>query len=175
MMYVDSDNPAIINDLETKIGQEWIVDDNNHIRIYDFQDPFPNIVTQGEDLMIDGMMCKSYLYNNTDVCLVESVGFVGSYNVCGGDLVSPFAWGTERLLSHVVDNDGHIIFKGPHYEATSDVNNDGSTDGADLNILINLVLGKDNDDWHLIRGNVDGEDLIDGADINEVINFILKK
>ncbi len=56
-----------------------------------------------------------------------------------------------------------------------DVNGDGSLDGSDLNILINIVLGKDSADNYDGRANVDGQGGVDGSDINTEINLLLNK
>ena len=58
--------------------------------------------------------------------------------------------------------------------ATGDINADGSVDGTDLNILINIILGKDNNDYDG-RGNVDGVGGVDGNDLNALINILLGK
>lgn len=54
---------------------------------------------------------------------------------------------------------------------------DGSCDinGTDLNILINIILGKDNADNYGGRANIDGEGGVDGTDLNRLINFIIGK
>ncbi len=53
-----------------------------------------------------------------------------------------------------------------------DVNGDGAIDGNDLNMLINIILGKEtaND-----AANVDGEGDVDGNDLNALINILLGK
>lgn len=56
-----------------------------------------------------------------------------------------------------------------------DVNGDGKVDGSDLNILINVVLGKDNADGYDGRANIDGTGAVDGSDINTLINILLNK
>ncbi len=56
-----------------------------------------------------------------------------------------------------------------------DVNNDGEVNGADLNILINIILGKDSADNYDGRANVHEDDEINGSDINDEINILLGK
>ena len=53
-----------------------------------------------------------------------------------------------------------------------DVNGDGTVDGNDLNMLINIVLGKEEP---TPGADVDGEDGINGSDINTLINILLGK
>ena len=55
-----------------------------------------------------------------------------------------------------------------------DVDGSGEVDGNDLNMLINILLGKDNDD-HGGRENVDGQGGVDGNDLNALINILLGK
>ena len=54
-----------------------------------------------------------------------------------------------------------------------DVNGDGSVDGTDLNILINIILGLDDSYNYNGRANVDGMRNIDGNDLNELITILL--
>ncbi len=61
----------------------------------------------------------------------------------------------------------------PTYK-TGDVNGDGNVNGDDLNTLINILLGKDTNDYNG-RDNVDGEGGVDGNDLNMLINILLGK
>ena len=56
-----------------------------------------------------------------------------------------------------------------------DVDGSGEVNGNDLNILINILLGKDNAANYDGRANVDGVGGVDGADINALINILLGK
>ncbi|MBQ9216785.1 MAG: M6 family metalloprotease domain-containing protein [Muribaculaceae bacterium] len=57
-----------------------------------------------------------------------------------------------------------------------DVNGDGSVDVGDINILINIMLGKDSADNYDGRAYVtDGDTSIDVADVNVVVNIMLGK
>ena len=58
---------------------------------------------------------------------------------------------------------------------TGDVNGDGVVDIADVNIVINIMLGKDTPDGYPGQANVDGKAAIDIADVNMVINIMLGK
>ena len=55
-----------------------------------------------------------------------------------------------------------------------DVDGNGNVDGTDLNILINILLGKDQNNYDG-RENVDGQGAIDGNDLNALINILLGK
>ena len=54
-----------------------------------------------------------------------------------------------------------------------DVNGDGEIDGNDLNMLINIILGKELSLDH--NANVNGDDDVNGSDINDLINILLGK
>ena len=56
-----------------------------------------------------------------------------------------------------------------------DIDGNGAVNGTDLNILINIILGKDNAANYDGRANVNGEGGIDGNDLNKLINIILGK
>ena len=57
-----------------------------------------------------------------------------------------------------------------------DVNNDGKVDIADVNILINIMLGKDSADNYDGRAYVtEGDQVVDIADVNAAINLMLGK
>ncbi len=56
-----------------------------------------------------------------------------------------------------------------------DVDGNGAVNGTDLNILINIILGKDNAANYGGRANVNGEGGVDGTDLNKLINIILGK
>ena len=56
-----------------------------------------------------------------------------------------------------------------------DINGDGKVDGTDLNILINIILGKDQADNYDGRANVDHQGGVDGNDLNSLINILLGK
>ena len=56
---------------------------------------------------------------------------------------------------------------------TGDVDGSGQVDGTDLNILINIILGKDQASKYDGRANVDGTGGVDGNDLNALINILL--
>ena len=75
--------------------------------------------------------------------------------------------------------DDFTIFYNNEGEATKkgDVNGDGAITGDDLNMLINILLGKLSATDASVKGNpnVDGQGGIDGNDLNALINIILGK
>ncbi len=56
-----------------------------------------------------------------------------------------------------------------------DLSGDGVVNGNDLNILFNIILGKDDAANYGGRANVDGQGGVDGNDLNKLINIILGK
>ncbi len=59
-------------------------------------------------------------------------------------------------------------------EVVGDLNADGAADGIDLNMIINIVLGKDDSNYDG-RADMDGNGSVDGDDINQMINILLGK
>lgn len=58
---------------------------------------------------------------------------------------------------------------------SGDVSGDGKVDVDDINIIVNIILGKDNADKYNGCTNVDGQGGIDVNDINVLLNIILGK
>lgn len=54
-----------------------------------------------------------------------------------------------------------------------DVNGDGEVNVADINAIVNIILGKPADEDTLLRADVNGDGEINIADINAVVNIIL--
>ena len=59
--------------------------------------------------------------------------------------------------------------------AVGDVNGDGNLDVADINCLINIMLGVDDGSSYNGRQFITGNDVVSVTDINELINILLKK
>lgn len=70
--------------------------------------------------------------------------------------------------------DGVAYFSLEEYRR-GDVDNSGLLDGIDLNILINIILGKDNADNYGGRADLDSSGSCDGNDLNQLINLLLGK
>lgn len=58
---------------------------------------------------------------------------------------------------------------------TGDVNGDGIVDVSDVNIVIDIILGKDSADNYDGRANLDDNSIVDIADVNLLIDIILGK
>ena len=67
------------------------------------------------------------------------------------------------------------LFGGQPAYKTGDVDGNGNVDGNDLNLLINILLGKDQASNYGDRANVDGNGGVDGNDLNTLINILLGK
>lgn len=55
-----------------------------------------------------------------------------------------------------------------------DVNCDGVVDVGDVNIMVNIILGKDTNDYEG-RADLNGDNIVDVGDVNELVNIILGK
>ena len=67
-----------------------------------------------------------------------------------------------------------IIPDEPEYKQ-GDVNGDGNVDVDDVNILINVILGRDDADKYGTRADVNGDSGVDVSDVNTLINLVLGK
>ena len=61
----------------------------------------------------------------------------------------------------------------PVVHVTGDVNDDGSVNASDMNILIDIILGRDTSGRYDASADVNGDGAVDVIDINEIINIIL--
>ncbi len=103
--------------------------------------------------------------------LIETIGLVSASH---GDLlgmVSDDASDGKCGLSHVIDADGTIIYKGPCYQSLAcDLTGDGQVDISDVNAAIDVMLGKSAADADITD---DGQ--VDIADVNAIIDQMLGK
>ena len=67
-----------------------------------------------------------------------------------------------------------MVKDAPAY-ARGDVNADGIVDVSDVNIAIDIVLGKDSNDKYDGRADLDGNGMVDVADVNQIIDIVLGK
>lgn len=63
----------------------------------------------------------------------------------------------------------------PQPGIVGDINNDGQVDVTDVNIAIDIVLGKDSNDNYNGRADIDGNGMVDVSDVNKVIDIVLGK
>lgn len=108
----------------------------------------------------------------------------GWYGTCDGWYVSTALNMTHRDGDELHFNSGHQMVIGvqppegwepPVHLQPGDINGDGKVDVTDVNIIINIMLGKDSADNYPGNANVDGQGGIDVSDVNMVVNIILGK
>ena len=122
---------------------------------------------------------------------IEGVGIDGFHT---GNLIQPLALsdetGTQGLI-RLADLNGNTLYKGAYYHIAYelpkyDLNHDGQIDIADVNIMINVLLGYDvptgnqgHDTAPAISPDeyydVTGDGHVDIADVNAIINKMLGK
>jgi hypothetical protein len=56
-----------------------------------------------------------------------------------------------------------------------DVNGDGKVDVSDVNIVVNIILGKDNADKYGGRADINNSGNVDVSDVNAIVNILLGK
>ena len=106
--------------------------------------------------------------------LLQSIGFVssGCGDLLGATRESLAGEGRVCGLSHVIDAEGNIIYRGPNYRFfASDIDANGQVDIADVNAVIKMMLGKSD----LPPADITGDGKVDIADVNAVINAMLGK
>ncbi len=119
--------------------------------------------------------------NSSNKSLRGTSGAVASFKVHSA---AGFSGEHELLLKNIVCADANAVrYALPdavcliNHAANlpGDVDGNGAVNGTDLNILINIILGKDNAANYSGRANVNGEGGVDGNDLNKLINIILGK
>ena len=110
---------------------------------------------------------------------------MGWYGTCDGWYASTALNMTHRDGDELHFNTGHDMIIGleppegwvrpSERLATGDINGDGTVDVTDVNIVINIMLGKANNGDYPGDANVDGQGAIDVSDVNTLINIMLGK
>ncbi len=103
-----------------------------------------------------------------------------SYIVTGLEQYGTFNYKVQAVYTDQTTSDMSNVMQVTLADGQSwlrgDVNGDGAVDALDVNIIINIVLGKDTPDNYAGRAYVtDGDTLIDVSDVNAVINIMLGK
>ena len=102
-------------------------------------------------------------------------------NVLHGEITQPVgAMLVDTFVAYVdgvpVSNEWVVINGESSDYLRGDVNNDGKVDVSDVNILVNILLGKDTADNYDGRAYVtEGDTNVDVTDVNMVINIMLGK
>lgn len=72
-------------------------------------------------------------------------------------------------------NSSSFTMRFPAEFNTGDVNGDGKVDIDDINILINILLGKDTASKYDGRADINGDKKTDIQDVNQLVNLVLSK
>ena len=97
----------------------------------------------------------------------SAAGFSGEHELVLKNIVCADANAVRYALPDAVCLINHAA------NLPGDIDGNGAVNGTDLNILINIILGKDNAANYGGRANVNGEGGVDGNDLNKLINIIL--
>ena len=145
---------------EVSIPYVWLSDNYDNLAVTVESDVFQGNLDGYERTVPEGA-----LYISAEGELVVSDGTVALAAMSGY-----FATANASTITQ-------IVIAGEEEVKTGDVNGDGDVDGNDINMLINLLLGKLASDDASVGGNpnVDGQGAIDGSDLNVLINIILGK
>ncbi len=149
-------------------------------------------VTQVTPTMMGDSQVNSYELN-LNARYVEGVGIDGPFT---GFLDNPFPRRSDVInpsvlgLIMLTDLEGNVLYQGEYATMDEwsvvrfDLNHDGRVDIADINIMINVVLGYDVPTGHqghdtappLLRPwqfDVTGDQVLDISDVNAIINVLL--
>ena len=108
----------------------------------------------------------------------------GWYGTCDGWYVSTALNMTHRDGEELYFNSSHQMLIGveppegwepPVNLQPGDINGDGKVDVSDVNIIVNIILGKESESKYPGNANVDGQGGIDVGDVNMVVNILLGK
>lgn len=108
----------------------------------------------------------------------------GWYGTCDGWYVSTALNMTHRDGEELYFNSSHQMLIGveppegwepPVNLQPGDINGDGKVDVSDVNIIVNIILGKESESKYPGNANVDGQGGIDVGDVNMVVNIVLGK
>lgn len=172
IIHVDYDSVLWLNNIVNTEGEFWMSDGytadltNDHPRMTPFHklrslsentyyDTYPIVSTKLHiDSLTDRSKPAATLYNaNTDGSLLMHKPITSIKKAANGDI-------------------SFVFMAGHNFSALpGDVNGDGVIDIADVNIVINVMLGKDDN----VAADVNGDGKVDIADVNAVINVMLGK
>ena len=151
----------------------------------------PPVIESTWMVLVDQDSVMRYHTNLGDY--VESVGMdgehAGFFDMPHGVLGADGVWLDGLIM--LTDLDGNVLYKGHYYDSVigmlkCDVNHDGLVDIADINILINVMLGYDVPTGHQGHDTIPaetaekimdmtGDGHVDITDINVLINKMLSK
>ena len=180
---------------------DWHVLDTQPV-VYDFGD-MPNfaekiyaVIESTSEVEVNGMPAKKYHLSTEGTYGFDYVEGVGVDGERSGVLFLPFVLLSTGYVSNpsglirLADLDGNTLYEGAYYNTyygnKYDVNHDGMVDIADINILINVMLGYDVPVGHQGHDTIPvetaekimdmtGDGHVDITDINVLINKMLSK
>ena len=182
-MLLDYDNWAIDEMMSKYMNWDVLSYDEttDEIIVYDFNNPKGFAFRHTMELNGDVLNVYQSLALSGDGLLIEGIGYVHDKM---GDLLCPeftFSPGIQYRttgLSHVADAEGNVIYKGPNYSVEEnpcgDLNGDGVVDVSDVNVIIDVVLGKMNME-SLKDYDLSGDGNVDVTDVNAIIDIVLGK
>ena len=148
-------------------------------------------VSEITEAQLGDMVVETYILNIGDARYVQGVGADG---LLAGFLDKPFSQRSASLrqgvlgLMMLTDLEGNILYRGSYFQTEAalpcDLNQDGLVDIADINIIINVMLGYDvpighqgHDTapplYHKWQFDVTGDRVVDISDVGAVINALL--
>ena len=179
-----------------------LFEENGETVVYDFGD-MPNfaekiyaVIESTSEVEVNGMPAKKYHLSTEGTYGFDYVEGVGVDGERSGVLFLPFVLLSTGYVSNpsglirLADLDGNTLYEGAYYNTyygiSYDVNHDGVVDIADINILINVMLGYDVPVGHQGHDtipvetaekimDVTGDGHVDITDINILINKMLGK
>lgn len=99
----------------------------------------------------------------------SAAGFSGEHQILLKNIVCSDANAARYALPDAICRINHVD------SLQGDVDGNGEVNGTDLNILINIVLGKDSAANYDGRADINGSGGVDGTDLNTLINILLGK
>lgn len=193
---VDWSNANIV-----KLAGEYYDEETEESFLYDFNDLdkfFHDWLKYFEQKYNYAYYDGQIVFETTDTCLLvdrkcyetryrrhhKIVEGIGAYGSRDCDVVYHL-WilsGQKRIFNLVSLKNAageYEYFSNYYYDmmlkAQHDVNRDGTIDVADLNIVINDVLGLEQKEHYYLFGSITEDNDFDVADVNSVINYILGK
>ena len=97
----------------------------------------------------------------------SAAGFSGEHQILLKNIVCSDANAARYALPDAICRINHVD------SLQGDVDGNGEVNGTDLNILINIVLGKDSAANYDGRADINGSGGVDGTDLNTLINILL--
>ncbi len=147
-----------------EIGQDWA---HTYVKLLDCTVTLDSVKNNVAYYTLNDGTAELVAYNRFGVEIPEAEQLEGhTFNITG--FVSLY-----KGLVQLYPVDGEYADM-PEYK-DGDVNGDNNVDGNDLNILINIILGKDQADNYEGRANIDKQGAVDGNDLNALINILLGK